>query len=494
MELHFCTQCGISIPLAEVQSGSAGGVAGRYVCAEHRAGPKPAAPAGAAKPGDVELLFCANCKVSVPQADVDAGRAKREFGSLVCAHCSAADTTERDRRRRAVELEMAGDAPARPADSGDTRRCRVCSALVPQAQISAGRALIDGDRVVCPRCRDAGASPFAPASRAPATAGAGTGSGAGGNWALVGLLVLALGAVGFFGTEYIRARKAPETPIASAKELDELRRTMQLRMGELEDALAAQREAPQGVTRDELDQIKARVDETVLAVREDLADVRGRLTAADGDLAQRIARLEGQIAGLQEMIKGLASRPVSEPPRGPTGSDPGTGGGGGGPVVQTPPPEGPPPEGPRPAPPPQPNAEVTRLIKTLLEAKEVGDRFTAATELIRLKERSAISAFVKVMLDDDNVMVRRAGASGLGDVKAWNAVPNLIQALEDKEAYVAQKANFSLQAITGQDFGVTMDHSLRDRKSKAAAATRWWEKNKDNPPDGVCLEPIVLPK
>ena len=44
---------------------------------------------------------------------------------------------------------------------------------------------------------------------------------------------------------------------------------------------------------------------------------------------------------------------------------------------------------------------------------------------------------------------------------------------------------------TGQDFGVSIDHSIRDRKVKAAAAMRWWEKNKDNPLDGVCLEPVT---
>jgi HEAT repeat protein len=103
---------------------------------------------------------------------------------------------------------------------------------------------------------------------------------------------------------------------------------------------------------------------------------------------------------------------------------------------------------------------------------------------------SAIPAFAQALIQDTNVMVRRSAASGLGELKAWNGVPVLVQALEDKEAYVAQRANFAIQAITGQDFGVTIEQTVRERKGRATNATKWWDKNKDSPPDGVCLEPV----
>ena len=74
-----------------------------------------------------------------------------------------------------------------------------------------------------------------------------------------------------------------------------------------------------------------------------------------------------------------------------------------------------------------------------------------------------------------------------------DGVPVLIQALEDRETYVAQMANFALQSITGQDFGVNLDQSARERKTKAAAAMKWWEKNKAAPSEGVCLEAVELP-
>jgi hypothetical protein len=70
-------------------------------------------------------------------------------------------------------------------------------------------------------------------------------------------------------------------------------------------------------------------------------------------------------------------------------------------------------------------------------------------------------------------------------------VPNLIKALEDREVYVALQANQALQNITGNDFGVTQDTPAGQRKTKAQAAEKWWEKNKDHPPDGVCLHSLT---
>lgn len=478
MELHFCSQCGISIPLAEVQSGVATAGENRYVCSEHRAAARPATGGEA-----FELLFCANCKVSVPVGDVESGRAKREFGSLLCAPCSAGDTAERERRRKAVEAEMAGGAPAaKSEDTAETRRCGVCSALVPQAQIVAGRALVDGTRVVCPNCRVAGARAPSALPPAPASSGAGT-------WVLVSLLVVAFGTTGFFGAEYLKSRRASAAPpsnvqAVSAGEMESLRAWVDQRLTALETAGAERAEDAKAGHQEALDLMQSRVSEDLLAVREELAEMRSRLGTADNDLSQRVAKLEGLVGGLQEMVKGLASRPSDPVARGPAPS---------GPDPSVRPPEGPAPEAPKAPEPAGPGPEVTRLVKDLLEGKDEGTRFAAAVELIRRKERAAIPAFAQALTQDPNVMVRRSSASGLGELKAWYGVPVLIQALEDKEAYVAQRANFAIQAITGQDFGVTTEQSLRERKGRAANAMKWWEKNKESPPDGSCLEPVNLP-
>jgi HEAT repeat protein len=87
--------------------------------------------------------------------------------------------------------------------------------------------------------------------------------------------------------------------------------------------------------------------------------------------------------------------------------------------------------------------------------------------------------------------VRRGCARALGVIRAWLAVPSLIKALEDREVYVALAANNALQNITGVDFGVTQDTPASQRRSKAQSAEKWWEKNKDKPPEGVSLHPIT---
>src|SRR6185295_1932516 len=154
-------QCGISIPQTEIDSGLATGANGKHYCSEHRAAhaaPHLAAVAhaeaghavGAAGAtttrSEPELLFCANCQVSIPLGDAQSGRAHREFGSLLCAGCSKADAGERSARREAVEAEMASDV--RSPDPVVARRCSVCSAAVQYAQIVTGKAKVEGNRVV----------------------------------------------------------------------------------------------------------------------------------------------------------------------------------------------------------------------------------------------------------------------------------------------------------------------------------------------------------
>lgn len=477
MELHFCSQCGISIPLVEVQSGAAAAGDGRVLCSEHRTpahpggrGPASPAPRPAAGAADVELLFCANCRVSVPQGDVASGRARKEFGSMLCAQCAQADPGERSARRSAVESEMAHDAAS--ADPVALRHCARCGTSVPQGHIVTGRARVDGDKVVCERCRDA----------VPAVT-AGT---SGATVALVGLVVVAFGAAGFFGAEYLKARPKAEANVDTIERIEFLRMDLEKRISDLEqerDADAAAARAEQDAA---VDRLREQASADLVALRTDLAEIRAELIAWDGDAAQRIAKLEGMVTGLQEMVRGLAARPSGSPePRPPEGPKP---------IETVDPPPGPDDGGG--APPPdapvvqQPDPAVTKLLKEFLESADDGTRFNAGLELIRLRAVSAIPAFARAVLQDNNVMVRRVAARGLGSMKAWNGVPLLIQALEDRESYVAQQANFALQAITQQDFGVNLDQSPRERKTKAAAAARWWEKNRASPPEGVSLEAV----
>jgi hypothetical protein len=419
----------------------------------------------------VELLFCANCRVSIPVGDVQSGRAVREFGSMLCAQCAGADPGVRSARRKAVETEMAVDAAS--ADPVALRHCAGCGSSVPQGHIVTGRARLDGDRVLCERCTE----------RAPVRTGSGIGT-----TVLVVLLVAAMGAAGFFGAQYFKGRPASGEKPDLARELTLLRTETSARIAEIEASLDQRDAEARAAADDAFERLREQTADDLVALRSDLVRLRAELQAADGDAAQRIAKLEGLLVGLQEMVRGLAARPAapeSRPPdtaRGPEPPVPSEGptGNGGGTSM------------PQPPGPAQPDPAVARHVKDLLESQDAGVRYNAALELIRLKALVAIPAFAKLVVEDPNVLVRNVAARGLGEFKAWNAVPMLIQALEDRESWVAQKSNFALQAVTGQDFGVLIDHSPAERKKRGQTALKWWEKNKDRPPEGVCLDPVAL--
>jgi HEAT repeat protein len=476
MDLHFCSQCGISIPQYEIDTGAAKGAGGKYFCNEHRGGavaiaesPRPAGAGG--QPGtssEPELLFCANCQVSIPLGDAQSGRARREFGSMLCAGCSKSDPGERAARREAVEAEMASDV--RSSDAVVARRCSVCSAAVPYAQIVTGKAKVEGNRVVCERCHAA-------AVAAPTASGGGWSS----NFVLV-IVVVGAGLLGYFATiayqdyKNANATKAPPVDPNAA-----LRSDIDKRLAEL-DARLADVSKRVGDPSEKAAADKKNVDAAVDDVRRQVKDLTEKTSNADMELQQRIAKLEGQVNLLTDMVRGLAARspaPSAVPP------------------TVAPPPDKPPAvEKPTATEPtkkdaPAVNPDVAKFCKDLRESGDDGIRFTAANELAKLKDPSSIPALVQALADDKHYFVRRGCARALGAIKAWLAVPNLIKALEDREVYVALQANQALQNITGNDFGVTQDTPAGQRKTKAQAAEKWWEKNKDHPPDGVCMHALT---
>jgi hypothetical protein len=208
------------------------------------------------------------------------------------------------------------------------------------------------------------------------------------------------------------------------------------------------------------------------ALRAEMAGVRGELAKEDARTDKRLTRLEGQI---DEIVKTLTARAGDPPVR----RAPERGGG----TDETPDPPVdvvPPTEDDSPVDTvPQVDPAVATLCKQLLESKEDGERFPAANELGRLADEAAIPALAYALVNDEHFLVRRACARSLNMLKAWYATPALIEALEDKEAYVAQQANFALRTITGEDFQVTQEQSSSERGS---------------PPTGVSVHSAELVK
>ncbi len=475
MELHFCSVCGYSIPNAEVDSGSARGADGQLLCAEHRtAGAAGAAP-GAAPPGagpsltltedELELLFCANCRISVPVSDFKSGRARREYGSLLCAICAKADPGARAARRESVEAEMAADAAAN--DAVHAYRCAVCSVAVPQSAVVTGKAQLDGDRVTCPACRAAATSR------------------AGGSFVATAVLVIVVaalaGAAAWVGLPRLIDRGVQPVRDGLENRIAALERSSAARVDQASDAAEGERAR---ITTDveTLGAAVADLRSQVANLRAEMAGVRDELAREDARSERRLAQLESQMV---EIVRALANRAESaqrDPPRRDDTEKP--------PVVEPPVRDEPPTE-----PPPvvqQVDPEVARLVKDLLESPDEGVRFPAANELGRRGDETAIPALCHALANDKNFLVRRACARSLSSLKAWFACPYLVDALEDKEAYVAVTANFALKAITGQEFEIEQDQSVTERKRRAKKARKWWDDNKDAPPDGVSRHPAEL--
>ena len=458
MELYFCGKCQISIPQGEIESGAASSPDGQYFCADHRTAGAPVG--GGAEPEPFELLFCSNCRVSIPQTDARSGRARRQYGSLMCAVCSKADPGERAARREAVEAEMNADV-----DENDPL------AAFSAVPIATASPPISGSGSSAPRERSG--SSFA---------------------VLVVLVVGACLVAGVAGASLLR--EEPPEPKDWKDDFDRVAMQVQ---GLQDDLATAQtkNDRLRKVLEAGLDEssrgIEARVSDRQKTLTGQLGDLAQRTNAANRQLAEKAAKHEGMISQLSEQVKALTASMGNR--RDSSGGDdqPPEGGrneGGAGPVV---PPVGNGDGAVKPDTVRPPDPKVVQLCNDLLDpTQDDSVRFPAATELGRLGDVMAIPYLSRGLIADKHFLVRRACARSLGNLKAWNSTPMLIQALQDKEAYVAQQASYALQSITAEDWGVTQDQALGERKRRAREAARWWKKNEASPPDGVSLHTAKL--
>jgi WD40 repeat protein len=160
----------------------------------------------------------------------------------------------------------------------------------------------------------------------------------------------------------------------------------------------------------------------------------------------------------------------------------------------------------RPAESRQPEAEVGRLSKALVEAPPAQrdkllstyktspgaaytdalakaiPQLTAPTQAqFRdvLTERLAhmTAATLHEKLQDGDGEIRRAAARACAMRDEREHVPDLIRLLEDPEPPVARAAHMALKTLTRQDFGPAKDAGRAERNKAVAAWNAWWQKN-----------------
>jgi hypothetical protein len=465
-EIVFCERCGVSIPetdLARLRQASGG----RDLCATCVAPPAD---------GDLKLYFCENCRVSIAVTDVLTGAAAPEGPGYLCAGCGRSTPAERMARRTAVEREMAAvGLPGRGPAADPIYFCDACNSSIPASLVATGRALVRGGRTYCERCR-----PRLEAERPHARPGVGF------------LPVLAAALLAAAATAAGLAWKDGAREEGLARDRNAL---VDEGIAEVRREARAARSAAETAreTADRLDRAALALERKVDGVKVEALAARAAADKAGSQPngADRVARLERHLADLEEALKilredmaVLAGERLKAPPA----------------VVEGPPeaPETPPPS-PQPMPAPGevvPSPQVQRYI-VQLDDKDAGVRFAAAIEIGKLGERTAWQALAKRLKADDDPFVRRACARSIGDLRAYEAFPDLLEAFLDGEEYVAIQSNRVLMSwmkedlhaqlerdptekeLAARDFGFKQNQAKSDRKKVADKARKWWDDNRE---------------
>jgi HEAT repeat protein len=384
----------------------------------------------------MEVHFCDLCNESVPQRDLDLGRAFLHKGRVICAACDVAMGGEAARAREA-SLSAAG-APAGVA---------FASAVFPPERASA------------PPLR---AVP-APAP-APATAPAGGGLALG----LAALAVLLTAAVAVLLFERLDESSRAAAGV-EARLRGELREGLDAERAAASAAVAARADDAARLER-ELAALSERGNQGALATSEALARLTeqvSELTAraaaeADDDGGEELARhdrelealaaslsvVRGDIGLMAEKLFDLERRPAAAPPPAATA--------------------------PQAAPAAADPAAWTALALEL-KSPSSGARWSAVQALGDTRDLAVVPHLLP-MLKDADIFVRMATARVLGDLASRDAVPSLIDALEDEEPSVREQASVSLRAITGKDFKFDPTANEAERAKKVKAWRDWWKR------------------
>jgi len=114
------------------------------------------------------------------------------------------------------------------------------------------------------------------------------------------------------------------------------------------------------------------------------------------------------------------------------------------------------------------------LLPNLKDANP-STRWEAVDELGRTKD-PAVIAHVTPLLKDSDLFVRMCAARVLADLGTLQGVPALIDALEDSEPTVRESAWNALRTLTGKDFKYDPQGNEADRTKKVKSWREWWKK------------------
>lgn len=388
----------------------------------------------------ITLYFCALCNESIPQADVDSGRAQRRKDRWVCVSC------ERAMSASAEHAANAADANAKAIGTA----VGVASSGAPDSAALPGPAV--------------GREFAAQASRGPS--GGGGGGGAAG--VLVGTLALgvAIGGLGWWRWQRGEDQRADAARFATL--VDESRR----RDADAERALGLERSAREalehallaakGEAREAADAARRAASEGTAKLAADLDGLRGTLSSLDARLAAAVSKAEldalaGEAQSARDELTSLAKKLVELEERQLAAPLP----------VAV-------------AAPAEPEQPTWYQAAQKLKSPDFSVRWNAVSELGDSGDPEVVAYLVPVLLGDADVFVRLAAARVLGDLGSLEAVEALITALGDEHSTVRENAYVSLRKLTKKDlpFDAQSD-DVAERQRRIKAWQDWWKKARE---------------
>ena len=122
------------------------------------------------------------------------------------------------------------------------------------------------------------------------------------------------------------------------------------------------------------------------------------------------------------------------------------------------------------------DAEVDKYVQRLKDP-DAGVAFTATYKLKDLKDLRAVPPLLETLKGHKDYYTRLGAAVALGEMKACDAVPALIEAMDDKADLVRTGAAEALEIITDHEVRSAVGASSSERSAIEEEWKIWWREN-----------------
>ncbi|MBI5363251.1 MAG: HEAT repeat domain-containing protein [Planctomycetes bacterium] len=414
----------------------------------------------------MKVQFCDLCNESVPQADLDQGRALVLKGRVVCASCDKAMSVAGARGAAAAAVATHVNAP--PAAAVAWRASETLAPAPDANAATAPSAPFASSPQTEPRSATS-IAPLAPAASAPAGPSAGPSAGL---WvAVVGLLFTA-------SAIYVFNDRIRDLAIADRKLGGDLGTqvtriaSVEKTVGGVDASIARSEKSVREAQAFERARVQSELDQLDAAIKNTRSELAGITSALDllrqesasgqTSWAQRIDEVSQRVAKQEDALRAQGEKlaEVEE-------------------LALNPPVAAVPSGGAAPA---QPVEAAWKALLADLANANSGLRWQAVDGLGQSGDPETIPHLIP-MLKDSDVFVRMAAARVLGNLNADAAVTAvdasigaLIDALEDSDSPVREAALVALHQITGRDLAFDPQGNEGERGRKLKSIRDWWKR------------------